>query len=117
MEDLLLGTILIQMLIGIFKQELSNFFTDLILYKNRFVDVYGDPGVGSDCYIQVTDSYKRITVLDYQFGFLSANRKVITLHPINETDVIIVSYSYVQWNDLIKGSIPIDRSVIVFNKK
>lgn len=117
MEDLLLGTILVQLLIGIFKQELSDFITDLMLYKNRHIDIYGDPGIGNDCYIQVNEDYKRITILDYHFGLLSVDRKVTTLHHINENEVIIVPYSYVQWNNLIKGSVPINRAVIVFKEK
>ena len=106
-EDILLYTIFIPLIIGFFKQEVLDFYTDLRIYTNRDVDGDGDPATGKTILVQSDfNNYVEVTIVEYQFSILPFNRKVITLQKVDikekETFVCIV-YTYSQWNNLIKG--------------
>lgn len=104
----ILGTLLIPLFLGFFKQELIDFFTDLRIYQSRDIDGDGDPATGRNVYIQCEpDNYVEITVLEYQFSLIPHHRRVITLQKakIDSEESIIVSYTYAQWNSIIKGTL------------
>lgn len=109
MDSVLIGTVFIPVFLGIFKNELSKFFTDLNIYRNRMFDEDGDPGTGEDCYLQsgATGAWSKITIKEYQFSILPSKRKIITLQnsPERVNEIIIVPYSYNQWVNMIKGSL------------
>ena len=107
-------TILLPVLIGIFKKEIATFINDWRTYKNRSFDEDGDPGTGQDCYIlnEATGVYNQITIAEYKFGLVPSKRKIVTLQPDpegNENKIIIVSYSYSKWSSMVKGSLQKDK--------
>ena len=107
MDDLILGTLLIPLIVGFFKQELIDFFTDLRIYRNRDIDGDGDPATGRNVYIQGDPGkYIEVLVLEYQFSIIPHHRKVITLQKaaIDNEELIIVPYTYAQWNNTVKGT-------------
>jgi len=105
-NDFIIGTLLIPLIIGFFKQEIVDFFTDLRIYKNRDIDGDGDPATGNTIFIQCEpDRYIEVTVLEYRFALLPHQRKIVTLQRANidKDELIVILYTYAQWNSLIKG--------------
>lgn len=107
-QQLLVVSIIIPVIIGFFKREITSFFEDLSTYRNRRFDVDGDPGEGCECYIQkgTTGLFKRILVKEYTFHIFASKREVITVQDAPEgKGVIIVPYTYAQWRDRLRGSL------------
>jgi hypothetical protein len=115
-QQLLVVSIIIPVVIGFFKREITNFFDDLSTYRNRRFDEDGDPGEGCECYIQkgTTGLFKRILVKEYTFHLFASKREVITVQdaPDKADGVIIVPYTYAQWRDRLRGSLVKDREEV-----
>lgn len=108
MQQTIIASVLIPVIMAFFRKEISNFLTDLSTYRNRRFDNDGDPGIGCECYLQskATGKFKKILVFDYTFHIYSTKRNVITVQDAPDGEgVIIVPYTYSQWRDLIKGSL------------
>lgn len=108
------ATILLPVLMGIFKKEIATFMRDYRIYRNRSFDEDGDPSTGQDCYLfnAATGVYNQITVAEYKFGLVPSKRKVITHQSDPEGDnskVIVVPYSYTKWLGMVKGSLQKDK--------
>ncbi len=108
-------TLVLPVVVGIFKHEIGRFFSDYTVYKNRRFDSDGDPGTGQHCYVQsgATGEYVKIYVDEYTFGLAPSSRKVITQQKDPEGDewkVIVVPYSYTQWASMVRGSLQKDRT-------
>lgn len=109
-------TLILPVIIGIFKHEIATFIGDYSTYRNRSFDQDGDPGTGEDCYLQcdATGDFNKITVAEYRFGLAPSKRKVITHQtaPSGDLDkVIVVPYSYSKWSSMVKGSLPRERTL------
>jgi len=107
-------TLVLPVIIGIFKNEIGRFFSDYTVYKNRAFDADGDPGTGQHCYVQsgATGEYVKVYVDEYQFGLAPSKRKIITHQKDPDGDqgkVIIVPYSYTIWASMVKGSLQKER--------
>jgi len=109
------ATILLPVIIGIFKKEIATFINDYRTYRNRSFDEDGDPSTGQDCYIlnEATGDYNKITVAEYKFGLGPSKRKIITYQNDPEGDnskIIAVPYSYSKWSSMVKGSLQKDKA-------
>lgn len=99
-----LYVLIVPVLIGFFRKQISDFITDAITYKNRKFDDDGDPATGQDCYIQcaATGQYISLYIKEYRFGILPSSRRVVTVQ--NYYDMrLTVTYTYEQWRGLVKG--------------
>lgn len=108
-------TLVLPVLIGFFKNEISSLIGDYMVYKNRAFDEDGDPGTGEPCYIQssATGQYVKVLVAEYQFGLAPSKRRVITHQKSPEGNIdkiIVVPYSYSAWAGMVKGSMPKPRT-------
>ena len=107
-------TLVLPVVVGIFKNEIGRFFSDYTVYKNRRFDNDGDPGTGEYCYIQsgATGEYVKVYIDEYEFGLVPSKRKVITHQKDpdgDENKVIVVPYLYTQWVSMVKGSLQKER--------
>ncbi len=105
---------LLTFVIGFFRKEITTFISDYNIYRNRMFDDDGDPGTGQYCYIQTKKSndFKLIYIKDYKFGFLPSSRVVVTHQDDpegNKDKIIVVTYTYAIWSEIIKGSLQKDR--------
>ena len=100
-------TVILPIVIGIFKKEILDFYRDIKIYRNRLFTDMISPEIGHTCYLlnEATGNFQKILISKYKFGFLSINRVIITkqINPNNTNEIIIVIYTYSQWFNLIKG--------------
>ena len=114
------AVIILPIIIGIFKKEISSFFNDLSVYRSRRFDDNKTPGFGQECFIQskATGKFIKIYIYDYEFGVFPSNRLVITHQDDPDGDTnscIIVPYTYVEWRSMVKGSLPLKRDKLKNN--
>lgn len=106
-------TLVVPIIVGIFKSEIAGLFRDYAIYRHRMFDEDGDPATGEPCYIFIKDKFIKVMVAEYQFGLSPAKRRVITHQPDPEgnfNNMIVVPYTYTQWANLIKASVPKPRT-------
>lgn len=109
-------TLVVPVVMGIFKSEIGALFRDYSVYRHRMFDEDGDPATGEPCHILIKGEWKKIMVAEYQFGLSPAKRRVITYQPDPKggfNDMIVVPYTYTQWANLIKGSVSKPRTDVV----
>lgn len=103
----ILTVMLIPIIVAFFQKQIGAFIEDFSIYKNRQFDDDGDPGTGQCCMIQnkATGKFTKIKIIKYMFGIKPSSRKVLTAQK-TELGTIFVVYTYDQWKNIIKGSLP-----------
>jgi len=96
--------LLLPVLIGFFRKQISDLIADYMVYRNRKFDDDGDPATGQDCLLQcaATGVFNQVFVKQYRFGFLPASRRVVTIQQSRDRRMV-VTYTYSQWRSIVKG--------------
>lgn len=109
------GTLLLPLLIALFKREISNLYLSWAVYHSRPFDQDRDPGTPDRCqlYNSATGTWESILIEKYQFSLNQDKRGVFICHPVATEDAIAWSRERLPfdvWAQMRKRSMPATKS-------